>query len=432
MKKVSTAIIILSAAFILRVSYITFVFMHSKYPAMERIYRILKPGYAKRQYPFEVAPPEVAPPEVAPPEVAPPDYTKVLHDDEKLYDALARGIAFEGRFVKEEARSVGVGPMYPLFLAGIYRICGTNYLAIGILQAIIDTLTCFFVFLIAQQVFRKKAISLIATGGAAIYLPFIFYTSMVLTETLFTFLMIAFFFTFLSSILHLSLPKSFASGIILGVACLVRPVPIILPIFLLIFLLIWPLGRSRVRISKEMGAVIIGMVLAISPWTIRNYIVYGKFIPISTGGASSFLYGTDILTGKFTEDKEGQTMEYSWNPDLQRAQYVKGFRNLRQMKPNILGRNFLRLWFNVGFYRPPSLYSVVIMILHLLFIGFTICGLLLRRGRWKVYTFPMFLLFFYYTVINIVGPAQVRYIIPVIPYLIILSANGIYSIKEST
>lgn len=48
---------------------------------------------------------------------------------------------------------------YPLLLAILYRLLGVNHQAVETMQAIVDTSTALFIFLIARKVFKAKNIS---------------------------------------------------------------------------------------------------------------------------------------------------------------------------------------------------------------------------------------------------------------------------------
>lgn len=75
-----------------------------------------------------------------------------------------------------------------------------------------------------------------------------------------------------------------ASGLLIGAGALTQPGTALLIGVLAIALIILAQGLKRTAIA--IGAAVIGMVLVISPWTVRNYLVLDAFVPISTTSGS--------------------------------------------------------------------------------------------------------------------------------------------------
>lgn len=70
----------------------------------------------------------------------------------------------------------------------------------------------------------------------------------------------------------------FAGGVLLGIATLVRPVTLLAPFFLLPLFI----GRKALRTDRlRYLALVVGMTLAIAPWTARNMALTGRLIPIN-------------------------------------------------------------------------------------------------------------------------------------------------------
>lgn len=71
-----------------------------------------------------------------------------------------------------------------------------------------------------------------------------------------------------------------AAGVGFGLVTLIRPITLILPPFVFLALLL----RSRLAWGRSLGAAVVftaGMALAIAPWTVRNYRVSGRVIPVN-------------------------------------------------------------------------------------------------------------------------------------------------------
>ena len=85
-------------------------------------------------------------------------------------------------------------PVYPVFIAIIYAIFGmNNFLAVYIFQAIISTLTCFYIYQFAKKIFNDK-VALLSLIWSGLYISYLLYASMLLRETLIIFFVIVFFY----------------------------------------------------------------------------------------------------------------------------------------------------------------------------------------------------------------------------------------------
>ena len=85
-------------------------------------------------------------------------------------------------------------PGYPMFVAAIYALFGmNNFLAVYVFQAIISTLTCFYIYQFAKKIFNDK-VALLSLIWSGFYISYLRYVSMLLRETLVFFFIIVFFY----------------------------------------------------------------------------------------------------------------------------------------------------------------------------------------------------------------------------------------------
>src|ERR1044071_121430 len=123
-------------------------------------------------------------------------------------------------------------PGYPLFLAGIYGVFGHgNNTAVRVAQAVMDTLTCVLIALVAFQwcvdLERKHRAAIIAFALAAVCPFTAIYVATVLTEVATNFLAVALVlavtFAFKAATLKRAVAWWAVSGLIVGLAVLFRP-----------------------------------------------------------------------------------------------------------------------------------------------------------------------------------------------------------------
>lgn len=195
--------------------------------------------------------------------------------DAKFYDEsgwdLAQGNGYS-------IGSIGrPGPGYEFFLGGIYYIFGHSHQAVWIIQAILLVLVAFVAFLFTKLIFGnlyKPVMGFWAAGFAGFSPDFIVLSSMIMTEMFFVFLTTVFLILFF---LNLKNPKwyfLFLSALLLAFATLTRGngLFLILPVIAVL---------SFEKRWKELLGFLIFFVLFMTPWTLRNYAVYGKFRPFN-------------------------------------------------------------------------------------------------------------------------------------------------------
>jgi len=177
-------------------------------------------------------------------------------------------------------------PLYPLFLAAIYRLGGHSYALVRVIQAFLGAFTCVFIYLITLKMFTKK----IAGLAALLYTfyPIAFaYTSMILTETSFTFLFALIILLYMNAVEKNKILLFVLAGIMLGLATSTRGTLLFFPIFLLI--VGW---TTDGRFIRKWLLLVLSMILIMAPWTIRNFYRFQKFIPVCTTGVGLGLWAS--------------------------------------------------------------------------------------------------------------------------------------------
>ncbi len=167
--------------------------------------------------------------------------------DARTYDDiawnLAQGFGYRAALDGSAALDQSIiysGPGYELFLASIYRVFGHRYEPVWILQALFHALSALLVFLISRRVVRHQwsdGLGLIAAAFVGFSPDLITNASMLLTENLAIFLMLAavyYFFRYRESCDW----RDLAPLLIALVAAVAVRTPIIflLPLFLIFFI----------------------------------------------------------------------------------------------------------------------------------------------------------------------------------------------------
>jgi hypothetical protein len=91
-------------------------------------------------------------------------------------------------------------------------------------------------------------------------------------------------------------------GALLGLACLtLSPFQVFVPLTVILVLL---MSKSRPGARwKTAAAIAVTTTVVISPWTIRNYLVFGEFVPVRTGAGAAAHQGNPTLAATFTDGR---------------------------------------------------------------------------------------------------------------------------------
>jgi len=216
--------------------------------------------------------------------------------DARAYDNIAWNLA-EGNGYKEDTALsydediaiLRVGPGYEFFLAGVYTVFGHRIWIVWVLNALLAAATAFLVFLISKEIFTSEwsvPLGLISAALIGFSPDLITINGMLMTETLGVFLIAASVYAFFRYVNtdERAVWRVIVLALLLGAAVLVRTPAA--------FLFIPFAGYFIYRKHLSECAVFCAVLLFVfMPWTVRNYEVYGTFIP------TNLAFGYDLLAG---------------------------------------------------------------------------------------------------------------------------------------
>jgi 4-amino-4-deoxy-L-arabinose transferase-like glycosyltransferase len=216
-------------------------------------------------------------------------------NDAQAYEQIAAALYENGRYGTPQMRSPSDwSPGAPLLYAGVYYLTGgvdpeRARIAVALLGAAMILLT----YMLGRRL-GGPLVGVIAAFLAAIYPAFIDNTGQLLSEPIAAFTLVAAVLSFLwASDEGRRLWAWLAPGALLGATALTRPE--YLP-FVALFATI-ALVRVGRRRSWKLGLVssvlLVGAFVAVlAPWTVRNYLVLDRFVPVTTGGGKALFVAT--------------------------------------------------------------------------------------------------------------------------------------------
>ncbi len=214
------------------------------------------------------------------------------------YDSVARHLVRgEGFSFTSEGRTLPYlfrTPGYPLFLAAIYSVFGSDPIAVYCFQVGLHLLTILLLYSLTRNFFGKHVAGLTAILTALFPLTTI-YISTVLPEVFSTFLLALSLWVFARALRRNSLWLMFLAGIVISYSTLVRPAFALFSLFL--FATVWVMKGNRKTFLLPFLSLHVGFLLVWLPWVVRNYQVSGEFIPLSTEAPYQWWVGS-LSVGK--------------------------------------------------------------------------------------------------------------------------------------
>lgn len=198
-------------------------------------------------------------------------------------------------------------PGYVYFLTAVYFLSGGSYLAPRLVHMALGLLSATLMYLLGRHLFGRVA-GLLTAFFTATYWGFIYYEGEVNDPALFVFLVACLLLGLRRWAVSFAFAWAILIGGMIGVYALMRPNILLFgPVVAAWMLYIaWRRGQWRCAFTSWFWLALTS-VLAIAPVTVRNYVVSGEFVPIST------YFGENLLIGN-GEDSDGYT---SWTPYLQ-------------------------------------------------------------------------------------------------------------------
>ncbi|OGZ44787.1 MAG: hypothetical protein A3J54_02070 [Candidatus Ryanbacteria bacterium RIFCSPHIGHO2_02_FULL_45_13b] len=220
-------------------------------------------------------------------------YSFYYHDrprvDAKAYDSIGWNLARGLGYVEHEQNAgnprgddaiVRVGPGYQFFLAGVYTLFGHHVWVVWILHALLRGGTVYLVYALTRFFLHNEKPALLAALLVGFSPDLIVINGLLLTETLFLFLLIAAVYgtiRLVSSDISATRLSVVGSGFLWACAVLTRPVALV-PLFATVGILLF---RRRWR---DTVLIVVMPLLLVGSWSYTMTQRYDHFIITTTAG----------------------------------------------------------------------------------------------------------------------------------------------------
>lgn len=237
-------------------------------------------------------------------------------DDSHAYYALAKSLYEEGSYGGPEFHSEASSdwsPGAPWLYAGLFVVTGgPREGTIRILEALMGVGTILVVFLLGWRLGGRWP-ALLGALGVAIYPPFIHSVGEIMSEPPAMLSLPAAILAFLWAWDRTAARSGGAGdpatgegaarrsgpwvwllpGFLFGATAMFRPeYTLVAGAFVVFAAVRWAWEREWRLGTAAVGLMLLALLLPIVPWTIRNFVVFERFVPISTGSGKALYVGT--------------------------------------------------------------------------------------------------------------------------------------------
>jgi len=210
-------------------------------------------------------------------------------------EGFGEGYEFSQFFQKEYA----LPPLYPMFLAAVYFIFGPSFLAVRLVEALLGAWLCVLIYKIALRLFHQTT-ALFAGYFSAVFPHLVFLTGLLYVENIFTLLLALGIWYCLRWQEERKLSLIVTASLMFGLACLGRPVVFAFYPFLALWTMFVCKGEMKQKFIAT-ATIVLVTILALTPWTVRNYLIFGKITPVSAAAEKYLGETEEFLDEKIVE-----------------------------------------------------------------------------------------------------------------------------------
>jgi 4-amino-4-deoxy-L-arabinose transferase-like glycosyltransferase len=369
-------------------------------------------------------------------------YEAVLDPD--FYGRLGHNI-YAGNgltFNPADGPTVFRGPLYPALIALSLHLTGGRYPGgVWLIQSLLHGLTCWLIFLTAARLWSRP-VALTAAFAYAFYPAVLWQVPRMWNEVLLSFLVAALIFLSLAFLENPSFIKATEIGAALALLSLTKG--IFLP-FVIIFPLVLAAAGKKTTLKS---AVLISIVaiLVIYPWSVRNYRLSGRFIPVHVGFGGNLKRGNLVAREFFRSPLSYRILDEKTDPEMDRIKTsVQGTQARRDIgvdhlmlasalqdirrEPSLIIRKVVAAGLMFWYLGDTPAKSVVLLILRLPIILLFIATAFqeLRAGRRRLWPAVSMVVIFW--LMHLPFAPTARLSIPLLPILVMCAAAGVWRLS---
>jgi 4-amino-4-deoxy-L-arabinose transferase-like glycosyltransferase len=230
-------------------------------------------------------------------------------NDSVDYVMHGRGLATTGTFASYRP------PLYPALLAGIFAAASwagipepavrslagdhglTDLDVARFVQVVLSTLSVWLVYMLGATLFGSRT-GLTAAALFAFYPDFVGFSHLLWSETLFVMLLLSAVVLLFRGLRSGRIVSLGGAGVCIGLAALTREIGLTLLPWVLMWIMVIGAGTWRQGLRAAL-VVMLAAAGTIAPWTVRNALKHGAFVPVTAVHGATLLWGaSDDVVGE--------------------------------------------------------------------------------------------------------------------------------------
>ncbi len=217
-------------------------------------------------------------------------------EEAHVAQSIVQGHGFGNPLYTQTGPTAWFAPIYPYILAGFFKVFGlfttASCIAILCFDAIVSALTCLPIFFFSRRAFGYGA-ALSAGWAWAFYPGAVYWPIYRVWDTWLATLLLAVLFCVILKLAHMEkICHWIGFGMLAGAAALVDPT-VLSVVGVLALWAMWRLHREGKRWFAPGVAAALAVIFTVSPWMIRNAVVFHAFVPIRDNLPLEFRVGNN-------------------------------------------------------------------------------------------------------------------------------------------
>jgi 4-amino-4-deoxy-L-arabinose transferase-like glycosyltransferase len=330
---------------------------------------------------------------------------------------------------------------FPIILSGLFllsQIFGINELVLVVLLNIILTaLAVCLLFLVANEIFNKK----IALTASILWMSYPFNLWFIKnpnTEVPFIPLLFAGFLFYILTLKRQNLKSAFLAGLFLGLASAIRLIGLFLPLYLALLIFLFLRAIPKKKQFLLVVFLLLGNIIAVSPWAAYLFSKTGNFIPLSIQGPKAISVGITWLSRPshpvVVPNDVGELIQRVKDEDFfSYSEIFQFFGRELASRPfpllKLIGLKAIRSWYATS----EQWWEKQTLAVQAFYLLTALLGALFQFKNIKNKTLTLVLplaVIIYFWVMTFINVSIMRYMVPVMGLVIIFSAFGLNKAVE--
>ncbi len=368
--------------------------------------------------------------------------SQMSYNDSRSYHEFAIRILENKDIPKNIGHDTYRTPVFPLVIFLLYFIFGIKPYFVIILNFILNIISIYYVYLLTNELFNKKLISLLSSFLYAFEPNLIKLNSEFGTEILHATLLIFSIYYLVKGFNNRKYSFFVISGFLFGLTALTRPISLYFYIICIIAILLYKDLLITKRIKFALVFVLVYFITLV-PWMLRNYVEYGYFSTNAVQGfqllylagvTKSYVTGMDVdsvhkefnnlLINRCNEKSISNYFEVDKQREIIALDYLsKNFNSYIYLHVKGMAKYFLSPLGNSKYSRANQI--VIGLYLIFIYLMFLIGSYYLSRDKkYFALLFLLILILYFCFLTGIIGIS--RYRAPTSAFYLIISSYGIY------